>query len=161
MVFLRTHYIRGNLFIRICQNSVLSFQYVDLFIQVKSSPKQTAALGIQDPMMIPNISFFHPKWLDEKFKNSAGSVILDLRPNERANLKRLFFQSFSLDRCVTKWGDLVQVLLKAGITDFTFEDLKKVKSWHQLLIYFVNIIGQHQGWDPAMIAMPDETPPTS
>ena len=106
--------------------------------------------------MVPNIMFFHPKWLDKQFENAAGSVILKLKPTEISNLKRLFNLTFSLDRSVTKWGDLVQLLLKADVTDFKHIDLKHVKSWHQLLVYFVNIIGQHQGWDPAMIAPPSE-----
>lgn len=113
-------------------------------------------LQITSPIMIPNIMHFHPKWLDIQFKNEAGSVILNLKPTEKSNLKRLFNQTFSLDRLVTKWGDLVQTVMKAGITDFTQPDLKHVKSWHQLLIYFINIIGRHQGWDPNMIALPNE-----
>ena len=113
-------------------------------------------LNITTPRMVPNIMFFHPKWLDKQFENNNGTVILNLKPTEKSNLKRLFNQTFTLDRSVTKWGDLVQTLMKAGINDFTQLDLKHVKSWHQLLIYFVNIIGQHQGWDPNMIAHPNE-----
>ena len=111
-------------------------------------------LKIRQPIRVPNLMFFHPKWLDNDFKNMVGSTILQLRPTEKSNLKRLLFQTLNIDRCVTKWGDIVQMLLRANVTDFTPIGLHQVKSWHELLIYIVNIIGQHQGWDPKMIAPP-------
>lgn len=104
--------------------------------------------------------FFHPKWLDEKFTNAAGSVILELRPTEKSNLKNLLVQSLNLERCVTKFGDIVQMLLKAGIKDFTSVQEDEVDSWHQFLVYIVNIIGDHQGWNPNMIAPMNEVKPS-
>ena len=114
-----------------------------------------AHLQIRQPEKVPNIMFFHPKWLDEKFLNVAGSVILHLRSTEKSNLKRLLLQSISLDRCVTKWGDIVSNLLKAGVEDFSPIKLDDVKSWHQLLVYIVNLIAVYQGWDPKLITLPD------
>ena len=46
-----------------------------------------AHLKISKSIMVPNMLYFHPKWLDEKFYNLAGAVILDLRPTEKSNLK--------------------------------------------------------------------------
>ena len=115
-------------------------------------------LKIREPINVPNLMFFHPQWLDQKFTNVAGSVILQLRTTEKSNLKRLFLQAISLDRCVAKWGDIVTILLKAGVTDFECPKLDQISSWHQLLVYIVNLIARHQGWDPKMIALPDARP---
>ena len=100
--------------------------------------------------------FFHPKWLDEKFRNAAGSVILELRPTEKSNLKSLLVQSLNIERCVTKYGDIVQMLLKAGIKDFNTVEVSKIESWHQFLIHIVAIVSDHQGWNPNMIQPANE-----
>ena len=108
-------------------------------------------LKISKSMMVPNLLYFHPKWLNEKFTNAAGSVILELRPTEKSNLKSLLVHSLNLERCVTKFGDLVQMLFKVGITDFTPVPTGEINSWHQLLVNIISIIGDHQGWNPNMI----------
>ena len=113
-------------------------------------------LKISKSTTVPNIMYFHPKWLDEKFRNAAGSVILELRPTEKSNLKSLLVQSINLERAVTKFGDIVQMLLKAGINDFTALEVDKIDSWHQFLVYIVCIIGEHQGWNPNMIQPANE-----
>ena len=123
--------------------------------QVETNTKQMAQLQIRSPQKVPNIMFFHPKWLDEQFLNVAWSVILQLRSTEKSNLKRLLLQSISLDRCVTKWGDIVSNLLRAGVDDFSPIKLEEVKSWHQFLVYIVNLIAVYQGWDRKLIALPD------
>ena len=124
-----------------------------------TSEKQMSHLKISQSKKIPNAMFFHPKWLDEKFTNAAGSVILELRPTEKSNLKSLLVQSLNLERCVTKFGDLVQLLLKVGITEFKLLPVNELDSWHQLLINIVCIIGEHQGWNPHMIQPASEIKP--
>ena len=116
-----------------------------------TSNKQMNQLKISQSILVPNLMFFHPKWLNEKFTNAAGSVILELRPTEKSNLKSLLVHSLNLERCVTKFGDLVQMLMKVGITDFKPVKTEEINSWHQLLVNIVSIIGDHQGWNPNMI----------
>ena len=110
-----------------------------------------AHLKISKSTKIPNLMYFHPKWLDERFTNVSGSVILELRPTEKSNLKSLLVQSLNLERCVTKFGDLVQMLLKAGVMEFKPLAINEIDSWHQLLVYIICIIGDHQGWNPHLI----------
>ena len=108
-------------------------------------------LKITKSIMVPNIMFFHPKWLDENFKNQAGRVILVLRPTEKSNLKRLLSQSLSLERFVMKFGDIVQLLLKAEIQEFKEPKVDSINSWTDFLVYQIAIIGEYQGWDPKLI----------
>ena len=115
-----------------------------------------AQLKLKTSIVVPNLMFFHNKWLDEKFTNMFGSVILELRPNEKSNLKRLMAQTLNLERCVAKFSDIVQMLLKVGVTDFTKPALKDIKSWAQLLVFFVAIIAKHQGWNPDNISRKNE-----
>ena len=115
-----------------------------------------AHLKLKTPIMVPNLMYFHNKWLDERFTNMFGSVILELRPTEKSNLKRLMAQTLNLERCVAKFNDLVQMLLKVGVTDFSKPTIKDIKSWDQLLVFFVAIIAKHQGWNPDTIARKSE-----
>ena len=115
-----------------------------------------AQLNLKVPLTVPNLMYFHSKWLDEKYTNLAGQVILELRPNEKSNLKRLMGQTLNLDRCVAKFQDIVKMLLKVGITDFKKPQIKNITSWHQLLTFIVAIIAEHQGWDPNLITAPNE-----
>ena len=87
---------------------------------------QMSHLKITKPIKVPNIMFFHPQWLDQKFKTVSGSVILELRSTERTNLKRLLLQTLNLDRCVTKWGDIVLLLKKAGVTSFSHPKVDEI-----------------------------------
>ena len=116
-----------------------------------ASPAQMQQLKITKSVLIPNLMFFHPKWLDEDFKNAAGSIIMVLRSTERSNLKRLLSQSLNLDRCVAKFGDLVQMLLKVDVKEFKQPKLEEVNSWRDFLIYLVCIIGEYQNWNPNFI----------
>ena len=115
-----------------------------------------AQLNLKVPLTVPNLMYFHSKWLDEKYTSLSGQVILELRPNEKSNLKRLMGQTLNLDRCVAKFPDIVKMLLKVGITDFKKPQIKNITSWHQLLTFFVAIIAEHQGWDPNLITAPNE-----
>ena len=115
-----------------------------------------AHLKIKVPCTVPNLMFFHSKWLDEKYTNLSGQVFLELRPNEKSNLKRLMGQTLNLDRCVAKFSDLVKMLLKVGVTDFTKPQVRNISSWHQLLTFIVAIIADHQGWNPNMITISNE-----
>ena len=115
-----------------------------------------AQLKMKVPITVPNLMFFHTKWLDEKYTNISGKVILELRPNEKSNLKRLMGQTLNLDRCVAKFSDLVKMLLKVGVTDFKKPQVRNISSWHQLLTFIVAIIADHQGWDPNTITVKDE-----
>ena len=115
-----------------------------------------AQLNLKVPLTVPNLMYFHSKWLDEKYTSLSGNVILELRPNEKSNLKRLMGQTLNLDRCVAKFPDIVKMLLKVGITDFKKPQIKNITSWHQLLTFFVAIIAEHQGWDPNLITAPNE-----
>ena len=116
-----------------------------------TNPTQMQHLKISQPKLIPNLMFFHPKWLDEKFRNSVGSTILVLGPTERSNLKRLLSQSLNLDRCVAKFGDLVQMLLKVEVTEFKRPKLEEINSWRDFLVYLVCLIGDYQNWNPNFI----------
>ena len=121
-----------------------------------TSQKQMAQLRLKQAKPVPNLMFFHAKWLDEKFTNISGQVILQLRPNEKSNLKRLMGQTLNLDRCVAKFQDIVKMLLKAGVKDFKKPNVKDIDSWHQLLVYIIAIIAEHQGWDPNTIPVNSE-----
>ena len=115
-----------------------------------------AHLKLKAPINVPNLMFFHNKWLDEKYTNVFGSVILELRPNEKSNLKRLMSQSLNLERCVAKFSDIVQMLLKVGVTNFDKPAINDINSWDSLLVYFVAIIAKHQGWNPDSITRKSE-----
>ena len=115
-----------------------------------------AQLKLKKPMIVPNLMYFHNKWLDEKFTNAFGSVILELRPNEKSNLKRLMAQTLNLERCVAKFSDIVQMLLKVGVTNFDRPAIKDIDSWAKLLVFFVAIIAKHQGWNPNQISRKNE-----
>lgn len=115
-----------------------------------------AHLKLKKPINVPNLMFFHNKWLDEKFTNAFGTVILELRPNEKSNLKRLMAQTLNLERCVAKFSDIVQMLLKVGVTNFEKPAIKDIDSWTQLLVFFVAIIAKHQGWNPELITRKNE-----
>ena len=115
-----------------------------------------AHLKLKTPIDVPNLMYFHNKWLDERFTNTFGSVILELRPNEKSNLKRLMAQTLNLERFVAKFTDIVQMLLKVGVTDFSKPTIKSIKSWDQLLVFLVAIVAKHQGWNPEMITRKNE-----
>ena len=115
-----------------------------------------AQLKLKTPILVPNLMYFHNKWLDEKYTNMFGTVILELRPNEKSNLKRLMAQTLNLERCVAKFSDIVQMLLKVGVTNFAKPAIEDIKSWDQLLVFFVAIIAKHQGWNPDSIARKSE-----
>ena len=115
-----------------------------------------AHLKLRTAIDVPNLMYFHPKWLDENFTNNLGNVVLQLRPNEKSNLKRLLSQTLNLDRCVAKFADIVRMLLKVGVKDFNKPTLKNIGSWDQLLVFIVAIIAKHQGWDPSQISAKNE-----
>ena len=115
-----------------------------------------AHLKLRKAIDVPNLMFFHPKWLDENFTNNLGNVVLQLRPNEKSNLKRHLSQTLNLDRCVAKFSDLVHLLLKVGVTNFEKPTLNTIGSWDQLLVFIVAIIAKHQGWDPSAITTKTE-----
>ena len=128
-------------------------------LKLKTDQSQMKHLRINRPIDLPNLMFFHNQWLDKEFTTVIGTVILRLRPTEKSNLKRLMAQTMNLERCVAKFGDLVQMLLKVGVTNFAQPKLEDIKSWHQLLVYIIAIIGKYQGWDPNLIAAASEIKP--
>ena len=115
-----------------------------------------AHLKLKAPIQVPNMMYFHNKWLDEKYTNAFGTVILELRPNEKSNLKRLMAQTLNLERCVAKFTDIVQMLLKVGVSNFDKPNIEDIQSWDQLLVFFVAIIAKHQGWNPEHITRKSE-----
>ena len=115
-----------------------------------------AHLKLKSPISVPNMLYFHNKWLDEKFTNVFGKVILELRPNEKSNLKRLMAQTLNLERCVAKFSDIVHMLLKVGVSNFEKPAIKDIDSWDKLLVFFVAIIAKHQGWNPEMFSRKSE-----